>query len=495
MIIYLCYFLILLNEIFSSNDKIYRIPFTLFKQQNSESFYNPEKDANIVNNIVNNGKYINLSIGTPSQITPFELDSNSQTFSASNELFNRNKSSTYEQISEKEININFEIAEKGFNSKDILNIDINTNKKIKFILGTKFQSQKSNNFGIIGLKIPYLVQNNISPFFESLKAAGLITSFVWTLKFFDNISLVDQLTYNEEKEKVIGEFIFGEEPSKYENDEYKYNEKEFYKIPPLTTKGHIDWDLEFSNIYLTFKEKNNNNSKIDFLGEKSAEIIINFSFMLGPNYFFDFIKSNFFWPFLSNNVCREKLADYIYSYIECDYSPSFNIASFPDISFEHKGFETIFNLTYKDLFIFAKKTSKYIFLIFTKPYFSDWVLGTIFLRKFQFVFNIDSKTLGYYRPIQQQNESNNKNMMDLNGSRTFKTIIIFILVIIFSFVLVCFGMIIQKKYFNKNRKLRANELEENFSYESRNHNEKNMQINDDKKIIKEENENNEYFSI
>ena len=489
------FFFILLNEIFSSNNNIYRIPFGLFKQEQSYFFGKSEKESNIINNIVDSGKYINLSIGTPPQIMPFEIDSNSQTFSASNELFNKNASSTYEQISSREININFEVCEKGFNSKDIINLDNNIKKKITFILGTKFNSQKNNNFGVVGLQIPYIVQNEISPFFQSLKDAQLITSFVWTLKFFDNISLIDQLIYNEEKDKIIGEFIFGDEPSRYENDELKYNDKEFFKIPPLTTKGHIDWDLEFSNIYLTFRDRNNN-SKIDFLGEKNAEIVINFSFMLGPNYFFEFIKSNFFSEYISNRICLEKTSDYIYQYIECDYGSSFKVDSFPDITFEHAGFESSFNLTYKDLFIVDKKNNKYIFLIFTKAYFSNWVLGTVFLRKFQFVFNADSKTIGYYRPIiQLSEEDNNKNLMDLNGSRTVKTIIIFILVIIFSFVLVFFGMVIQRKFFSKYRKIRANELEDNFRYESRSDDEKKLEINDDKKIIKEDNEKNIYFSI
>ena len=91
---------------------------------------------------------MNLSLGTPPQITPFELDSNSQTFSASNELFNRNLSSSYKQVSTKEININFEVVEKGFNSKDILKIDNNINKEIHFIVGTRFQTQKNNNLGV-----------------------------------------------------------------------------------------------------------------------------------------------------------------------------------------------------------------------------------------------------------------------------------------------------------------------------------------------------------
>ena len=134
---------LLLKEIFSSNNKIYKIPFGLFKQQNSEK----EEERNIINNIIDNRKYLNLSIGTPTQLTPLELDSNSQTFSISNNFFNKNESSTYEQISKNEEYFIYDTSENGYNSKDILNIN-NTKKEINFILGTKYQNKKGNNLGI-----------------------------------------------------------------------------------------------------------------------------------------------------------------------------------------------------------------------------------------------------------------------------------------------------------------------------------------------------------
>ena len=461
-----------------------RIPFGLFKQQNP---YLP-KENHIVNNIKNNGKYINLSIGTPSQIIPFELDSKSQTFSASYELFNRNISSTYKSLSSKEIKISREDAEKGFNSEDLLKIDNKTSKEIRFILGTKFNNLKYNNLGIIGLRIPNFVQYQIYPFFQSLKNAGLINSFIWTLKFFDNISLINQIACNEENNNIIGEFIFGDEPSKYENDKYKYNESNYYKINPIKTKEIIDWDIEFNDIYITFK----NNKKMDFSGEKLAKIVINFSYMLCPDYFFEFIKNNFFKEFL-NHTCEVKTVDFVYNYIQCEYNSAFKITNFPDITFVHKDFETSFNLTYNDLFIIDKKNNKYIFLLFARGYNKDWILGTIFLRKFQFIFDEDSKTIGYYRPNVYDN--NKENLLDVNHSNTIKTIFIIILIIIFSFLLIFFGMIIQRKYFNKNRKIRANELEENFSYETKNSNESKNEINDNKKRIKEEYEKESYFNL
>lgn len=480
MNIFLCFFIIILKEIISSNNKIYRIPFGLFKQENSG------KDSDIINNIVTNGKYINLSIGTPSQNVPFELDTTCQTFSVSNKTFDRNESITYEQISVREAHYNYEIVENGYTSRDVLNIDNSINKSINFIYGTKFLYSKRNNIGVIGLLIPNRVQYGAYPFFESLKLVKLVNLSIWTLKFFDNISLFDMITYNKEDQNIIGELIFGDEPSKYENDTEKYNSSEYQKIHPLSDDGDIFWTFEFSNIYLTFKEKKND-SKIYFLGRKAAEIIINFSFMIGPTYFFDFIKENFFSKYLSEHICFERGVEFFYTYIECE--SSLKIDSFPDISFEHSGFETTFKLTYKDLFVEDKSNNKFYFLILKRYNYLDWVLGTVFLRKFQFVFDIDSKTIGYYRQPQKDKEENkpkNGDGNNPNNSNIIKIFVISILLVIFSILFIVLGMVIQKKFCNKDRRLRANELDDNFNYESHNDDNNILAINDDKKLIKED---------
>ena len=47
-------------------------------------------------------------------------------------------------------------------------------------------------------------------------------------------------------------------------------------------------------------------------------------------------------------------------------------------------------------------------------------------------------------------------------------------------------MVIQKKFCNKDRRLRANELDDNFNYECHNDDNNILAINDDKKLIKED---------
>ena len=170
--------IILLKIIISSNNQIYRIKFGLFNLKENET------DLSLINNNYFNRLYLNLSIGTPPQNIPFMLDIESQTFLVSNDFSNGNKSSNYERVSNGEVYYKYEDVISGFNSKDILNINIinnnkNNTKKINFILGkgTRIPTKEKDNFGLLGLRIPKKVQFGVYPFFHSLKSAELINSF------------------------------------------------------------------------------------------------------------------------------------------------------------------------------------------------------------------------------------------------------------------------------------------------------------------------------
>ena len=83
-------FLLLLFELTTLYNNIYKIQVGLFNQKDSKN------TSKIIDNIFYNRIYLNLSIGTPNQIMPFELDIATQTFSVSNKTFNKNQSLTYE---------------------------------------------------------------------------------------------------------------------------------------------------------------------------------------------------------------------------------------------------------------------------------------------------------------------------------------------------------------------------------------------------------------
>ena len=433
-----------------------------------------------------------------------ELNINSQTFYVPSKFFNPNESSTYESISQKEVPYPYSDVKSGFNSKDILKIN-NSEKEINFILGTI--NNKENDLGNIGLSIPRIGQNNVYPFFDSLKKAELINSYTFTLKYLNSISIMDSLFNYEKLRKPIGQFIIGDEPHNYESDKNFYNESEYIKVNALYDFDGFHWDFYFDSIYYQLK----NNTKVEISGNRLSEINPDIGFIISTSIYFNEIKQQFFNKY--KGICKEKtmVVNRYTTYIECDKSDNFTIESFPNLYFEHKGLETIFNLTYEDLFILDKTTNKYIFLILNSRLADDWILGTVFLRKYQLTFNVDSKTIGYYKSMntykrddidididddsndkadkkekekekekekdngkeeedekEKNNESDNKN-----GFGTWTYIILGILLLIFCIIFLFIGMLIQNKFMKNRRKKRFNELEDennNFYDEEKNNN-------------------------
>ncbi len=105
----------------------------------------------------------------------------------------------------------------------------------------------------------------------------------------------------------------------------------------------------------------------------------------------------------------------------------------------------------------------------------DWFFGKIFFRKYQLVFNQDSKTIGFYNlnlEIEINNEENKTKTIIINESTNF---IYIILIIILSFILLIGLSFIIGNYIKKyKKKKRANELDDDYEYISGNKNDNNI---------------------
>ena len=472
------FLLLVFIKVCLSDNNVYKIPFGLYNIRN----YNNISD--IVHNIFFNIMYVNLSIGTPPQNIPFGLNMNSQTFTIYSKVFDKNESSTYEELSKYENNDENEDegeVSSGYYSKDILNIN-NISQEINFLLADKLKYE-NYPFGMIGLLIPNNIESNIElekyPFFNSLKEAKLINSFTWTLKYFNNISLLDTIYEYGRNNQIIGEFIFGNEPHNYEEDKFKYSKSDLIRINPLSSY-YYTWEINFDNIYFLYKNESSNNKtsqKININLGGRTKLIPETGFIFMPKEFNYMIRKRFFEEYYEKNICTIKgINNTIYGYIECDNDTLFKLSSFPDICFEHKEFETTFNFTYKDLFVYDKNRDKYIFLMLSDKYLSGWIFGSIFLKKYQLIFNQDSKTIGYYKSMNYvyediKNDNNGNTYNNENNDGIIKYIILIILLVISSILLILIGMYIQNKYCNKKKNIKANELtEESFSYENENNN-------------------------
>ena len=97
---------------------------------------------------------------------------------------------------------------------------------------------------------------------------------------------------------------------------------------------------------------------------------------------------------------------------------------------------------------------------------NNWRFGEIFLKKYFFTFNHESKKIGFY--IKSTNKTKDEDIKNKEKIKINYYIILFFIDIIL--LIIEFGFCIyscHNKYFRYNRKKRANELiDDNYDYQS-----------------------------
>ena len=221
-------------------------------------------------------------------------------------------------------------------------------------------------------------------FIQQLKNKRIIDNYNWYIR------------YNKDK---TGELVIGAAPHEVRPENYL--EEDLYTTHARLINDLFYWEIDFSSIEL-FDERANKRYKTD---GKSGVLYINSSFIHSPKSFYDDITSIFFKPYFDNNRCqllRINKYESSYQVIYC-HQRNFtdnDLKKFPILLFQSNELNYIFNLDYNDLFI--KTRNVYIFKIINGGD-STWKLGKTFMEKYQFVFNYDSKTLGFYHKFIPEN--------------------------------------------------------------------------------------------
>ena len=135
----------------------------------------------------------------------------------------------------------------------------------------------------------------------------------------------------------------------------------------------------------------------------------------------------------------------MYLYTVCN--KNVNIKNFPDLIFQSENLKYNFTFNYSELFMEYKE--KYYFLIVFKRYKDGWCLGEIFFKKYQIVFDKDKKIYGLYLK---------KNLNNKISPWLYVIILFFCLMITISLIIYLIRLLMKK------RKIRANELEDQFEY-------------------------------
>ena len=350
--------------------------------------------------------------------------------------------------------------------------------EIFLIVDNYTETSNSGKCISLGLNEPFKVYSNPSPphFIDDLRSKHKIETQDWTIKF---------------TEQNKGLLIIGDLPHKYEKDKIKYSEDNYTKCNTECIITFFQpWGIEMKEIYFYTKD----NDKI-IVNKNNNKLLLsyNFNFIIGSNEYKKLIYQNYFSKLIDENICEiEKSNITKYNQINyfiktdgdyfmfiCQKKKMQNyIKDFPTLFFSHIKYEYIFELTYNDLF---KEINDYYYFMIIFPNINsydynvnekeEWHLGIPFLRKYQFVFNYDYKSIGFYKfkNFEYQSENNNKsndnidNIGNSEGKNVKKTLLIALgILIILILIIISFFL---GKYFNKQRKKRANELkDEDFEY-------------------------------
>lgn len=461
---------VILIKIFLS--EIIKIPFGIINtEKDSESYH-------LIGKLLFNKLYINLTIGTPPKKIKVYLRKDSYALYISEKNFNKSYSDSYKSNNILETFF-LDIYTTGYISKEIIRIgdyQNNNNTQLDFVLAVS----DDNSLGALGLKVPHNFPEGMYSFIHSLKNNSIISSYTWTLKYYSNKKLIDSIN---DKDTPIGELIIGGEPHEYEENKAKYPSNEYLFVEAPIHSYKYYWDLTIKSIYIISDSKiemSNNNYKKDEVSLKAESSII-----FGTKVYYDLIYSHFFkkYGYATNKICEEKKVPNKsnFNYIECSNNKElFDIKKFPNIYFESYELNKTFELTHEDLFVLDEETNKYIFLIvFPNNYVgTEWGLGIPFLRKYQFTFNEDKKVIGFYNDENKININNN----DGKDKKIGLYILFGFLFLLFCGLLITLGMFIHKYFYGEKRKKKANELDDDFTYETNKNN------NSDNKINKDNNE-------
>ena len=232
----------------------------------------------------------------------------------------------------------------------------------------------------------------------------------------------------------------------------------------------LNWAINFERIF--YYEDINNSLEYIEINNTKVEFIIDLNYIISDAEYYQGIKKYFFQKFFDNNTCYEGKSinnnEFIYMII-CNLNFKDNMKKFPSLYLYREQLFLAFNLNYEDLF-FEYNDKIYFLIIRKENIINHWQIGKIFLKKYPLIFDYDKKIVSYaylkkhWNPIKSNkiNNNNNKIMKDkiIKRKNINKDIILYILIIIG----IVIGIFIGKIIWNKNKKLKANELEENFKY-------------------------------
>ena len=315
--------------------------------------------------------------------------------------------------------------------------------------GNKNNNKKSENEGYVGNG---LFKEESANFITQLKKRDKINSYVFSIK------------YNNDDN---GEIIIGDLPHEYSPEKYS-SKNYFFDTVSITKEPPFNWHFTYDKCLYGDEEVDKSNM---------VKLSIDFGFIKGNTFLKNNLEKNFF---NINNCNKKQINDYDVYYCAKDA-----LKNFKPIIFELQSkycptnTNANFEFTADDLFIKDNNDNdKYYFQIIfdSDGLYHNWVFGKPLFKKYQMVFDQDKKTYGFYL----DNNNNIINSIPNNNANTSSTSSKISWILVIFLFIVSLGLLyaLHKLLPKIPRKLKANELEENFSYEASNTKSKYSEISD-----------------
>ena len=414
-----------------------------------------------IDDFINYDIYTEIKVGTPPQkVTHFiipndrifqfkkiEINYNNNKFNTSITkffekkffLFNSDKSSTYTG---------------SFSDNFIFNDNGNEIYNLNFTIYYNNRNDV-NKYGIIGLQtmnddIEKNSFKELYSFIYQLKQLNIITEYSFCF-LYDEGNDIFKSGIN------LGKIIIGEYPHEFKDNKLYKKEEEI----KLYSSSNDVWAITSDEI--VFEDYMEYNMRLNF--------DFNSKFIRGSSNFNKKIKAIFFDVLIEQNLCWSEIISenkgiFTYEIYSCDNNEIIRekIKKFPKLNFINKNSNLIFSFDYKDLFqLFPDKNVFYFMIIFTVKKYTfltdTWLIGEIFLKKYLATFNLESKTISYYK-----SQINKSEMVVKNTDKKTNSYVRNVIEIIMGIVIIFCIYLIYRKY-KKSRKLLANELEDsNYAY-------------------------------
>lgn len=278
-------------------------------------------------------------------------------------------------------------------------------------------------------------------FIQQLKYEDLIDSYSFFFEY-DN--------KGEETSLIVGAYPDEVYPDRYE---FQYLETTYVEN---YNRLKIQWGIRFDEV-----ETGEGEEKKNFI-YKNAGFHHNLNGILGVMDYKNWIEKYYFSKLLgeeNERICMEEFFGQ-YSGFVCNKSKftQEDKEKFPEIRLVKKDLKKTFILGYEDVFVTIGNKVFFI-IVFHKTYTDIWELGKPFFKKYFFVYNFDSKLVGYYTKVNPPKTREKRFVEEHLISLVF---IIGILGIVCG--ILCF--LLGKKIYEKKKGLiKAIELDQDSNYE------------------------------